>query len=197
MHQQKIPAPLDRRSFLQTSLVGVSALALGTCVSGGRGRHASAEPADSAISRHRLPEQPAPPANSRVAVVRSGAHPGHREAVQRTIALAGGLEFIRPGETVLLKPAVNSGNGYPATTDPETVWVVAEMVKEAGGEPFVADRTMFLHSTEDALQAQADSEMRSRARAFRAALDSRGRAAGVWQGAIGIQMVERALRSVR
>ncbi len=153
MHSPRVPVPLDRRSFLQSSLVGVSALALGTCVSGGRGRLASAEPADAPISRHRLPDQPAPPANSRVAVVRSGEHPAHREAVQRAIALAGGLEFIRPGETVLLKPAVNSGNGYPATTDPETVWVVAEMVKEAGGEPFVADRTMFLHSTEKAFEA--------------------------------------------
>jgi uncharacterized protein (DUF362 family) len=47
---------------------------------------------------------------------------------------------------------VNSTNRYPATTDPETIWVVAELVKEAGGEPFVADRTMFLHSTETAFE---------------------------------------------
>jgi len=152
MHQPRIPGSLDRRSFLQTSLVGASALALGTCVIGVRGRLASALPTGAVVSRHRLPDRPAPPAKSRVAVVRSGEHPGHREAVQRVIALAGGLGFIRPGETVLLKPAVNSGSPYPATTDPETLWIVAEMVKEAGGEPFVADRTMFLHSTEDAFQ---------------------------------------------
>jgi uncharacterized protein (DUF362 family) len=152
MHLPRISGSLDRRSFLQTSLVGASALALGTCVTGGRGRLASAAPTDAAVSRHRLPDQPAPPANSRVAVVRSGEHPGHREAVQRAIALAGGLGFVRPGETVLLKPAVNSGSPYPATTDPETIWIVAEMVKEAGGEPFVADRTMFLRSTEKAFE---------------------------------------------
>jgi uncharacterized protein (DUF362 family) len=85
-------------------------------------------------------------------VVRASAHPSHREAVQQVIAMAGGLGFIRPGETVLLKPAVNSGSRYPATTDPETIWVVAEMVKAAGGEPFVADRTMFLRSTETAFE---------------------------------------------
>jgi uncharacterized protein (DUF362 family) len=85
-------------------------------------------------------------------VVRAAEHPGHREAVQQALALAGGLAFIRPGERVLLKPAVNSGRPYPATTDPETIWVVAEMVKAAGGEPFVADRTMFLRSTEEAFQ---------------------------------------------
>jgi uncharacterized protein (DUF362 family) len=62
------------------------------------------------------------------------------------------MEFIQPGETVLLKPAVNSTRGYPATTDPETVWVVAELVAEAGGKPFVADRTMFLRSTATAFR---------------------------------------------
>jgi uncharacterized protein (DUF362 family) len=152
MQQPRPSGILDRRSFLQASLVGASALALGTCVTGGRNRLASAAPADAAIGRHRLPDQPTPPAQSRVAVVRSADHPGHREAVQRAIALGGGLGFIRPGETVLLKPAVNSGNRYPATTDPETIWVVAEMVKEAGGKPFVADRTMFLRSTESAFE---------------------------------------------
>jgi len=152
MNQPRISGSIDRRRFLQTTLVGVSALALGTCVTGGRGRLAAAVPTDAAVNRHRLPDRPAPPAESRVGVVRSSEHPGYREAVQRAIALSGGLGFIQPGETVLLKPAVNSGSGYPATTDPETVWVLAEMVKEAGGEPFVADRTMFLRSTEKAFE---------------------------------------------
>ena len=152
MQQPSASGILDRRRFLQASLVGASALALGTCVTGGRNRLASAAPTDEAISRHRLPDQPTPPVESRIALVKSGDHPGHREAVQRAVALGGGLGFIRPGETVLLKPAVNSGNRYPATTDPETIWVVAEMVKEAGGEPFVADRTMFLRSTESAFE---------------------------------------------
>jgi uncharacterized protein (DUF362 family) len=83
-----------------------------------------------------------------VAVVRARDFPGNREATRRAVALAGGLGFIRPGETVLLKPAANSSNAYPATTDPETVLTLAEMVLEAGGKPFVADRTMFLNSTE-------------------------------------------------
>jgi uncharacterized protein (DUF362 family) len=87
-----------------------------------------------------------------VAVVRSRDFPTYREATRRAIELAGGLGFIRSDQTVLLKPAVNSGNRYPATTDPEAVWTVAEMVKEAGGKPFVADRTMFLRSTKEAFQ---------------------------------------------
>jgi uncharacterized protein (DUF362 family) len=32
------------------------------------------------------------------------------------------------------------------------VWIITEMVKEAGGRPFVADRTMFLRSTEEAFK---------------------------------------------
>jgi uncharacterized protein (DUF362 family) len=151
MHQPRITGSLDRRRFLEASLASASALALATCVGGGRSSVAAAT-TEGEANRHRLPDQPAPPAESRVALVRAADHPGHREAVQRAIGLAGGLAFIRPGEKVLLKPAVNSSNPYPATTDPETIWVMAEMVKEAGGEPFVADRTMLLKSTEEAFR---------------------------------------------
>jgi uncharacterized protein (DUF362 family) len=48
---------------------------------------------------------------------------------------------------VLLKPALNSDLPYPATTDPETVLAVAELVREAGGVPFVADRAMLSRDT--------------------------------------------------
>jgi len=151
MQQPKASGSLDRRRFLHASLAGASALALGTCVAGGGGRRAAAA-TDPILDRHRLPDQPTPPRSSRVALVRAADHSSHREAVQRAIALGGGLGFIRAGETVLLKPAVNSSSSYPATTDPETVWVVAEMVKEAGGQPFVADRTMLVRSTEEAFE---------------------------------------------
>jgi uncharacterized protein (DUF362 family) len=152
MQQPKASGSLDRRRFLQTSLVAASALAAGSFAACGRSRLASAAPAEAVGIRHRLPDRPAPPAESRVAVVRSAEHPSHREALQGAIALSGGLGFIQPGQTVLLKPAVNSSSPYPATSDPETIWAVAELVKEAGGVPFVADRTMLLRSTETALQ---------------------------------------------
>jgi uncharacterized protein (DUF362 family) len=100
-------------------------------------------------ARHRLPEEPASPERSRIAVVATAGLPTYRAALQEAISRSGGLGFIQPGETVLLKPAANSANPYPATTDPESVLIVAEMVKEAGGRPLVADRTMFLRSTEE------------------------------------------------
>ena len=156
---------VNRRRFLQLSLSGVSALAVGSCLAGDRPALSAEETGTTGAlpQRHRLPDRPAPPAESRVAVVRTGDFPSHREALERAIALAGGLAFIQPGETVLLKPAVNSTSPYPATTDPETVWIVAEMVKEVGGEPFVADRTMFLHSTETAFRETAITDAAAQA----------------------------------
>jgi uncharacterized protein (DUF362 family) len=164
-HPTVSPDTLDRRRFLKRSLSGVSALAAGSCLAGERRAH-SAEGAGKIAAlarRHCLPDRPAPPAESRVAVARAGDSPSHRAAVRRAVALAGGMEFIRPGETVLLKPALNSSNRYPATTDPETVGIVAELVKEVGGEPFVADRTMFLRSTETAFRETAIADAAAQA----------------------------------
>ena len=148
------PDSLHRRHFLQLSLTGATALAAASCLAGSRSAGSAEEAGATAASaqRHRLPDRPAPPPQSRVAVVRARDFASHREAVRRAVELAGGTAFIRPGETVVLKPAVNSTRRYPATTDPETVWVVAELVAEAGGKAFVADRTMFLNSTETAFR---------------------------------------------
>jgi uncharacterized protein (DUF362 family) len=143
----------DRRSFLRLSVFGASTLALSATGAGPRRARAAAAPSNPALGLpHRLPERPTPPQQSRVAVVRSADFSSHRESIRRAVELAGGLAFVKPGQTVLLKPAVNSPNPYPATTDPETVLTLAEMVKAAGGQPFVADRTMFLHSTEEAFR---------------------------------------------
>jgi hypothetical protein len=151
------PPLLDRRDLLRLSLLGASALALGARPAGDGQVRASGEgeAGEAAADRHRLPDRPAGPRSSRVAVVRSADFDSLREATRRAIALAGGLGFIRPGQTVLLKPAVNSGEPYPATTDPETVWTLAELVVRAGGQPFVADRTMFLKSTEKVFRETA------------------------------------------
>ncbi len=102
--------------------------------------------------KHVLPDVATPPAESTVAIVRSEDFATLRDAVTEAIRLAGGLAFVRPGERVLLKPAVNSAKPYPATTDPEVVAIVATLVRAAGGVPFVADRTMFLRSTRAAFE---------------------------------------------
>jgi uncharacterized protein (DUF362 family) len=132
---------LGRRAFLATALGGLASVTYGGAPAGTtRG------------SRHVLPGAPRPPATSTVAVVRPSAWPSLRAAVEEALRLAGGLAFVRPGDSVMLKPAVNSGNPYPATTDPELVHLVAGLVLEAGGAPFVADRTMLLRSTRAAFE---------------------------------------------
>lgn len=65
-----------------------------------------------------------------------------QESVREAISLAGGLSFIEPGDTVLVKPNVNSYDPYPGTTNPEVVGEVVRMVKEAGAKRvIVADRS--------------------------------------------------------
>lgn len=128
--------PATRRQLI---LGGASLLAFGGCRAGGAAGPALA------------PSRPAPV--SAVSVIRPSAYPSLTEAVRAVVALAGGLSFITPGQRVLLKPAVNSARPYPATADPEVVLAVARLVQDAGGEPFVADRCMFMRSTALAFHA--------------------------------------------
>jgi len=65
-----------------------------------------------------------------------------RNALIRLLAPLGGMAaFVQPGERVLLKPNLLSAKAPDAavTTNPEVVRAVIEMVREAGGIPFVGD----------------------------------------------------------
>ena len=128
-----------RRDLLRAGLAGAVWLGLGDCVSGA-----------TVPEKHAFPNRPVVPKKSAVAVVRVADHPDAAAAVRAAVEMAGGLSFLRAGQSVLLKPALNSGKPYPATADPETVLTIARMVLEAGGKPFIADRTMFLRSTREA-----------------------------------------------
>ena len=64
------------------------------------------------------------------------------EALRRAVDLIGGIgSFVRPGDKVLLKPNLLAARSPEnrVTTDPAVVHVVARMVMEAGGRPFVGD----------------------------------------------------------
>lgn len=64
------------------------------------------------------------------------------DSVRRAINLAGGLDFIKSGESVLIKPNVNSDDPHPGTTNPEVVLAVVNMVREKGAKRIiVADRS--------------------------------------------------------
>jgi len=51
------------------------------------------------------------------------------------------LEWLKEGDLVLLKPALNSSNPYPSTTHPLAVKVVMEILKEKGAEVVVGDQS--------------------------------------------------------
>lgn len=94
-----------------------------------------------------LPVAREPRAPSLVAVVRPSGFPSLVDAVKAVVAQAGGLGFVKPGQTVVLKPAANSTRRYPATADAEVVLALAKLVLEQGGRPTIADRTVFTRST--------------------------------------------------
>jgi len=64
------------------------------------------------------------------------------DSVRRAVKLAGGLDFIKSGDSVLIKPNVNSDHSHPGTTNPEVVLAVVNMVREKGPKRIiVADRS--------------------------------------------------------
>jgi uncharacterized protein (DUF362 family) len=63
-------------------------------------------------------------------------------ALKRAIDLVGGLDFLNPGDSVLLKLALNSPKAYPATTSPLVVSELTKLLRERGaGRVLVGDRS--------------------------------------------------------
>ncbi len=73
--------------------------------------------------------------------------------VGKAIELAGGLGFINKGSTVLIKPNLNTGDPHPASTNPEVVYEVINLVKKQNPyRIFVGDRSGFWLDTIDCMQ---------------------------------------------
>ncbi|MDM9383302.1 DUF362 domain-containing protein [Chlorogloeopsis sp. ULAP01] len=69
-----------------------------------------------------------------------------RESIQTLLEPFGGIgAFVKSGDRVLLKPNLLTGArpDKECTTRPELVYVVAQMVMEAGGKPFLGDSPAF------------------------------------------------------
>ncbi len=74
-------------------------------------------------------------------------------AIRQAVDMVGGFEFLNPGDSVLLKLALNSPNPFPATTSPSMISHVVTLLKEHGaGDVFVADRSPSWQDTMDCLQ---------------------------------------------
>jgi uncharacterized protein (DUF362 family) len=64
------------------------------------------------------------------------------EAVRRAVRLAGGMDFIKEGQTVLIKPNVTGALVSPTTTNPEVLYATIKLAAERGPRRIiVADRS--------------------------------------------------------
>jgi uncharacterized protein (DUF362 family) len=62
-----------------------------------------------------------------------------------TIRATNNLSWLTKGETVLLKPALNSADPYPSTTHPLAVRVMAELLTGRGAEVVIGDQSGIEH----------------------------------------------------
>jgi uncharacterized protein (DUF362 family) len=111
---------ITRRRLIQ---LGATAAALSAC----RRRH----PNPATVTDARIPIPPPPPIAD------------HRAALAAALATAGGLDFIRRGDRVLLKVNTNSGDPYPYSTSPDVVRWLAEELHDRGAHVTVGDRSFW------------------------------------------------------
>ena len=118
---------ISRRDFLKTT-----ALAFGTGAIVGMGPYVSENSA-------------AVGATATVGIARGETVGG---AVRKAVDLSGGMNFIKSGQTILIKPNVNTGDPYPASTNPEVLYEVIKLVWERDPKRvIVGDRSMYRRNT--------------------------------------------------
>ena len=73
-----------------------------------------------------------------------------QEKIERVFLKASDqLSWLTPGDKVLLKPALNSGCPFPATTHPQTVWTISELLRKRGAEVFIGDQSGIQYVVQD------------------------------------------------
>jgi len=120
--------PLTRRELGALAAGGLASLALPPAVA-----RVAAPPA--------LAYAPGAAVPVALAGVPRGARPDDVARAVRAAALAADdLAWLHPGDTVLIKVACNSGNAYPATTDPVAIRAMVELLRARGaGHVLVGD----------------------------------------------------------
>jgi uncharacterized protein (DUF362 family) len=129
---------ISRKDFISTSLGAIAGLMV---FKNGLPRHFGLEDIIPGYS------------NEDVLVGMAGNNENTADLVKKAVGLAGGLDFINKGDTVLIKPNLNTGDPFPASTNPAVVYEVIKMVKEK--KPFrilVGDRSNIWHDTLDCMK---------------------------------------------
>jgi uncharacterized protein (DUF362 family) len=103
-----------------------------------------------------------------VAIVKGAKDPGEEEIaalVRKAIELAGGLaDIISRGDTVLINPnlVIPQSPETGATTDPRVCQAIADMVKEIGARPIIAESSAVGIDTEEAFRATGYTKLREK-----------------------------------
>jgi uncharacterized protein (DUF362 family) len=144
---------LTRRQFVRTS---AAALALASCGSHGRRAEAEEVPSLGYDGTRATPVA--------LAGVASGTGDDATVAAVRAAALAAtDFSWLSRGDSVLIKPVCNSGNVYPATTDPVALRAMIALLRERGaGRIVVADMSgvEFVRFSPDRLHGSTRELMR-------------------------------------
>jgi uncharacterized protein (DUF362 family) len=126
---------LTRRRF---GVVAAGAMASLVCPSGCRAHSAGSIEVGGAPLRYASGDRTTPVAV--VGVPRGNGSEAVERAAQRAALAATDFAWLSRGDTVLIKPVCNSGNEYPATTDPAALRAMIRLLAERGaGRVIVAD----------------------------------------------------------
>lgn len=103
---------------------------------------------------------------SKVAIVKGPEQPGEKQidtTVRKAIELAGGLtDIVSPGDTVLIKPNLvwASPPETGTTTDPRICKTIANMVRELGAKPIIAESSIIASDTEEVIKVAGYGKLR-------------------------------------
>jgi len=107
---------------------------------------ATAMPSEEAKAELTFPE-PGPKTKVSLAGVEKGSTEDMlSEAIRNAAEVATDFSWLSKGDSVLIKPVVNSGNPYPATTSPAGIAAIVALLKEKGaGKVIISDMSGFEH----------------------------------------------------
>lgn len=129
---------MERREFLKLA-AGAAAMAASSCAGGGL--NAKRAPEISSLSASGRPEEV-----FLAGVSRGSSEEGLKSAVREAAEAATDFSWLSKGDTVFIKPVLNSGNPYPATTSPASIGEMIRILKEKGaGRVIVGDMSGVEH----------------------------------------------------
>lgn len=146
---------LSRRRFHHLAAASAAALTVP--------RHKAARAAGSTAGGESLQRLSAPASPVALAGVPAGAGAEATDrAVRRAAEAVSDFRWLSRGDTVLIKPVCNSGNAYPATTDPVALHAMIRLLREKGaGRVVVGDLSgvQFVRFQKDSLSGSTRALM--------------------------------------